>query len=159
MSALERVAVLIGTDPLKAFRQLDAANRRRHELKTRAAEKRADLASLRAQFWGGDSSNFMLERKVFQSEMMEARRAEQERAGEKVTEGALEKYANAHPAYKSWLATQHERRERMYRLEAELAQIEADAEAAEGEMELARQAIRLNEELIRHSRAEAGLTS
>src|SRR5690606_10312118 len=120
MSALDRIAALIGHDPTEAFRHLQRANAKLHALRTKAAGLRADLSSLRAQFYGGESSNFNHERKVFLAELMEARRQELIDAGEKVVETALERYAYAHPAYRSWLATQHERRERMYRLEAEL---------------------------------------
>lgn len=154
MTVFDRLPAIIGRDPDKAMRRLHEANHRLHGLRTKAAEKRAELASLRAQFWGGDSSNFTHERRVQLAELAEARRAEIERRGEKVTEGALEKYSRAHPSYKSWLATQHDRRVTMYHLEAELAQIEADAEAAEGDRELARQAIRLIEEAIRFARSE-----
>lgn len=159
MSALDRITAVVGHNPTDALRRYNRANKRLHELKSRAAGVVADLASLRAQFYGGETSNFNHERKVLLAELMEARRAEQIETGQKVVEAALERYAYAHPIYKSWLVAQHERRERMHRLEAELAQIEADAEAAVGERRLAEQAIRMNEELIRWSRAEMGMAS
>lgn len=154
MSVFGRIATVLGRDPDEALRRLHAAQSRLYELRRAAAAKKADLASLRAQFWGGDSSNFTHERRVQLAELAAARRAEVERRGEKITEAALDEHARSHPSYKNWLAMQHERRERMYRMEAELAQIEADAEAAQGEVELARQAIRLIEEAIRFARSE-----
>lgn len=154
MSVYDRIATVIGRDPDEALRRLHLAQSRLHELRRAAAEKKADLASLRAQFWGGDSSNYTHERRVQLAELAEARRAELERRGERVVEAALDSYSRSHPSYKNWLAMQHERRERMYRMEAELAQIEADAEAAQGVVELERQAIRLLEEAIRFARSE-----
>lgn len=154
MSALDRVSALIGHNPTEAFRRLQRANGRLHELRKRAAEKRADLASLRAQFYGGQTSNYDHERKVLLAEITEGRRAELIETGGKSTQGALDDYAHAHASYRGWLQVQQERRERMHRYEAELAQIDADAEAVQGEQELARQAIRLNEELIRFLRSE-----
>lgn len=159
MSAIDRVEQLIGYDPTEAFRRLQRANAKLHDLRRKAAGVQADLASLRAQFYGGMASNFDHERKVLLAELMEARRAEMQEAGRKATETSLDTYAHAHPTYKSWLQVQHERRERMHRLEAELAQVEADIEAVQGERKLAEQAIRLNEELIRLSRAEVGLAA
>lgn len=158
-TALARIEAVVGHDPMEAFRRLHRANARLHELRKKAAGVQADLASLRAQFYGGESSNFNHERKVLLAELMEARRAELHEAGEKVVETAIERYAYAHPVYKSWLATQHERRERMHRLEAELAQIEADAEAVQGERKLIEQIARMNEEIVRWSRAEMGMAS
>lgn len=154
MSVYDRIATVIGRDPDEALRRLRLAQSRLYELRRAAAEKKADLASLRAQFWGGDSSNYTHERRVQLAELAAARRAEAERRGERITEAALEEHARSHPSYKNWLAMQHERRERMYRMEAELAQIEANAEAAQGVVELERQAIRLLEEAIRFARSE-----
>lgn len=154
MTVFDRLPAIIGRDPDKAMRRLHEANHRLHGLRTKAAEKRAELASLRAQFWGGDSSNFTHERKIQLAEIIENRRRELVQRGERATEAALDSYARSSVGYRNWIELQHKRREDMYRLEAELAQIEADAEAAEGERELARQVIRLIEEAIRFARSE-----
>jgi hypothetical protein len=154
---IDRVQVATGRDVMRPLRRLSEINQDLHALGLKAAGIKGDLASLRAQFFGFEHSNYNHERKVLLAELMEARRQEMIEAGEKYTEGYLTSYAHAHPVYKSWLATQHERRERMHRVEAELAQVEADIEAAQGERTIALQASRLMEEMIRFARGEMGM--
>jgi len=156
-SVLGRLAAILGRDPEEPLERLDRVNRVLAAKRRDAVGIIAELASLRAQFTGGMTSNYDHERKVLLAQLVEARREEAAEAGTKVTESALDTYAHAHRVYQDWLRQQQERRERMYALEAELAQVEADIEAAKGERELVMQALRLNEEAIRYARAEMGM--
>lgn len=139
----DRLQVVTGRDVLRPLRSLHEANEQIHTLKREAARIRGELAGYRAQFFGFENSNYNHERKVLLAQMAEARRQELIDEDQKVTEGYLKNYAKSHPAYTSWLANQHERRERMYQLEAELAQVEADIEGLEGKRQVALKAAEL----------------
>lgn len=151
------VEALTGMDPFVVTEEFRRAGLRLREAREVEALKLSELASLRAQFYGGQTSHYDHERKALLAELIEANREVLEEKGVKYTEAGLDSYAHAHPTYRRWLDEQHRRREDMHVLEAELAQARADIEAAQGEVEYHRQRLRLVEEMIRLARTERGL--
>lgn len=154
MSVYDRIAGVLGRHPDDLIRRLAEANGRLAECRRQAAVIKAELAGLRAQFWGYDSSNFTHERRIELAQIIEDRRNEAVKRGEKITESALDSHARSHISYKNWIGEQHRRRKDLHSLEAKLAQVNADAEAARGDQKLAEQELRILEEAIRFARSE-----
>lgn len=77
------------------------------------ARVKSEMVQLAARHGNGKAgpTHFEWERKAKLSEIMEARRTELQRAGDKVVEGALDSYAHAHPAYLAFL--EHARGEKV----------------------------------------------
>lgn len=153
---LDRLEPIIGMDPRGALDSFSAAGGEIVRLRRQEAEILGQLAAYRAQFTGG-MTHYEHERSQLLASIVEERRRELIANGEKPVEGALDSYARATEQYKNWLDQKFVERREMFALEAELAQVHADLEAARLQKEEAQQAARLTEECIRFARAEMGL--
>lgn len=98
------------------------------------ARLKAEMASLAARHaTRGQTSHFDHERKAKLAEIMEARRIELYRAGEKkVVEGALDSYARANPAYLAFLEHGRAEQVRYEEMQARLSEAFAELELAKG---------------------------
>lgn len=152
-NALDNLRAIAGIDIDGAFASYRSTNEAVVALKKLEAEILATLAAYRGRFWRDGTFNH--ERKALLASIQEARREALEENGDKVVEAALESYARASKSYREWLTEQARDRQEMHTLDARLVHTRARIEHAEGERELAKQRLRLNEEVLRFARAEA----
>lgn len=152
-NAFDNLKAIAGIDPDEGFQRYREANEAVVALKKREAEILATLAAYRGRFWKDGTFNH--ERKALLASIQEARREALEQSGTKVVEAALESYARASTTYRDWLTAQARDRQEMHSLDARLVHTRARIEHAEGEREMAKQRLRLNEEVLRFARAEA----
>lgn len=97
------------------------------------ARIKAEMAQLNARHAGKvGSTHFEFERKAKLCEIMEARRAELARAGDKIVEGALDSYAHAHPAYLKFLEHARGERVRLEELNVDLSRAFTELELQKG---------------------------
>jgi hypothetical protein len=158
-TVLDRLTPQLGFDPLSIEERLATSAGRIAFLRKQEANVIGELAAYHARFDGHSSSHYEHERSSFLSQLIQSIRSDKETKGEKTTEAGLEREARAHPTYITWLYTAQNARLEMEHLEAQLAQIRADIEAAKMEREDALVRSRLNEELLRFLRAEMGLSA
>lgn len=156
-TVMDRIAPMLGHDPTERDERLAQTAGTISSLRRQAAAVEAELAALRTQFEGGYASHFEHERSSYLSQIRERIRIDKEAKSEKATEGLLDAACRAHPEYVGWLEKKRNEREVMYRLEASLAQINADIEEARMEREHELLMARRDEELLRFLRAEMGM--
>lgn len=153
-SMMDRAAAVFGFDPYEEVKKLREAQARTFHLREREAKLVANLASYEARF--SYPSHFEHERKGKLSVIVEQRRAEARRAGEKITESALDSYAHSHLEYQQFLDRALAERKEMERLRAELVEVRGQIETARAAEVFFEKRSRISEALIYHSGKEVG---
>lgn len=152
-SITDRAEAIFGFDPFNETEKLKAAQGMTAALRGEEAEVAALASSYEARF--SYPSHFEHERKAKLSVIIEQRRAEARRAGEKITEAALDSYAHSHLDYTNLLESAASQRKEWERLKARLVEIRSEIETSKAAEVYYERRIRMAEALVYHSGREA----
>lgn len=148
------VQVTVGTNPQEPLDKFALAQDRVAELRRRATRTEAEVAQLKARYWGNGAnpSQFDLERKRLLAELDIAERDRANLAGEKLTEPKVDAAIHAHPRYVALVEKAANDRAVLASKLVSLREAEDDVAAALGAVAYYEKAVRLAEEFLRFGR-------